>query len=466
MVGGEDTTTVLEGFTIRGGTGTPLEDRQSHLMWVEGGGVLIDNGSPIVRHNIIRDNVVERVPGGVTSAGGGGIRCGFGSPRILGNVVINNDGRYYGGGIVVNLANATLRNNIVANNRGGLTYGGGGVWVFGLGYTVQLENNTIVGNTAGEAGGGVYVSVSTVIAPNNIVWANNSVSSTSDQISGTGNNAQFRYSDVQGGRTGPNNFSANPQFADSNFRLLPTSPCIDAGDPDPLYNDSDGSRNDIGAYGGPGAAEDFPYFTFPLLALPTPVINFGVATLGLPREKNLVLANVGGNVLVIDSIRFVGDAGQTITFNVPIDTIRPATQDTFRIIWTPAAAAPLADTLLLYHNDTTTPNPARVPLSGIVTVVSVPEPRAELPRAYRLAGNFPNPFNSSTVIRFELPVASAVRVEIFDVLGRSVALLEDGPLSAGAYTLPWSPAGLASGTYICRFRAGDFDAERTLMLLK
>lgn len=63
---------------------------------------------------------------------------------------------------------------------------------------------------------------------------------------------------MKGVEPGPNDFMADPQFVDEplpsgimDFRLKPVSPCIDAGDPAASYNDRNGSRNDIGAYGGP-----------------------------------------------------------------------------------------------------------------------------------------------------------------------------------------------------------------------
>lgn len=68
----------------------------------------------------------------------------------------------------------------------------------------------------------------------------------------------------------------------------------------------------------------------------------------------------------------------------------------------------------------------------------------------------PNPFNPRTTFALDLPAAAAtVRLEIFDLRGRRVATLNDGPLSAGRHELPWQPSGLASGIYVYRLDTGD-----------
>ncbi len=227
---------MLDGFTIRGGTGTPLVDQLNHNTYVEGGGIIVDGGSPVIRNNIIHDNSVTRLPAGITSSGAGGIRVGFGSPRILNNVIAHNEGRYYGGGVVVNYANATLRNNVVINNSAvsssGQNFGGGGVWFYGTGYTSTFDNNTVCGNSSSQNGGGVRVWVTHVNAKNNIVW-NNNATTGSDEVGGATGDAQFTYSDIRGGRAGTGNIDLPPQFADSNLRLLASSPAVNAGDPDP-----------------------------------------------------------------------------------------------------------------------------------------------------------------------------------------------------------------------------------------
>lgn len=64
--------------------------------------------------------------------------------------------------------------------------------------------------------------------------------------------------------------------------------------------------------------------------------------------------------------------------------------------------------------------------------------------------NYPNPFNSFTNIRFSLPATGYVRSVVYDLAGREVTQLHNGPLMAGSHELTWHPETLASGMYFCR----------------
>lgn len=89
----------------------------------------------------------------------------------------------------------------------------------------------------------------------------------------------------------------------------------------------------------------------------------------------------------------------------------------------------------------------------------------EVPTALTLHGNYPNPFNPSTTVRFALPEAADVTVEIYDLLGRRVAtLLNAAFLSAGPHDVRFEAAGLPSGTYLVRVEAGA-DVKTTRMTL-
>ncbi|MGF1669944.1 MAG: YCF48-related protein [Balneolaceae bacterium] len=74
--------------------------------------------------------------------------------------------------------------------------------------------------------------------------------------------------------------------------------------------------------------------------------------------------------------------------------------------------------------------------------------------------------NPSTVISFEIPNASSVNLEVFDILGRKVATLVSGQLTAGTHQVTFDASNLASGVYLYRIQADNFVQTRKLTLLK
>jgi hypothetical protein len=89
-----------------------------------------------------------------------------------------------------------------------------------------------------------------------------------------------------------------------------------------------------------------------------------------------------------------------------------------------------------------------------------------LPADYRLHANFPNPFNPTTQIRFDLPAAGNVQLDIYNVLGQNIAVLVDGYREAGTHTVTWDAGRHASGLYLYRLRVGQFCETWKMLLLK
>lgn len=89
-----------------------------------------------------------------------------------------------------------------------------------------------------------------------------------------------------------------------------------------------------------------------------------------------------------------------------------------------------------------------------------------LPTEYMLAQNYPNPFNPSTVVAYALPQETRVTLEVYSLIGERIAVLVDGMQPAGFYSATFDAAGLASGLYIYRMRAGTFQQTKKLMLLR
>ncbi|SYZ71804.1 hypothetical protein TRIP_C10003 [Candidatus Zixiibacteriota bacterium] len=94
-----------------------------------------------------------------------------------------------------------------------------------------------------------------------------------------------------------------------------------------------------------------------------------------------------------------------------------------------------------------------------------------LPRGFSLYQNFPNPFNPTTDISFDLPVTARVELTVYDLLGRNVKVLADGVFPAGHHTLVWDGRdekgnSAASGIYFYQIKAADFTARKKMILLK
>jgi hypothetical protein len=95
-----------------------------------------------------------------------------------------------------------------------------------------------------------------------------------------------------------------------------------------------------------------------------------------------------------------------------------------------------------------------------------------LPESFALRGAYPNPFNPSTTIAYDLPTAVPVKLHVYDIAGRVVRVLRDGSVELpGSHKVVWNgqdDAGrtVSSGTYFCRLIAGEYVQIRSLMLVR
>ena len=103
------------------------------------------------------------------------------------------------------------------------------------------------------------------------------------------------------------------------------------------------------------------------------------------------------------------------------------------------------------------------------------------PGTYKLYQNYPNPFNPATQINYDLPAAGSVRIAVYDIIGREVAVLVNNNMEPGSHSVTWNAQGFASGVYFCRIQvrppdsaigrdskggAGQFTAVNKLVLMK
>lgn len=91
---------------------------------------------------------------------------------------------------------------------------------------------------------------------------------------------------------------------------------------------------------------------------------------------------------------------------------------------------------------------------------------SEIPDQFGLKQNFPNPFNPSTSISFDLPERSDVKLAVYNSLGQEVSLLVNSSLQAGKYTYVFDASAVPSGIYFYRIKAGEFVETKRMVLIK
>lgn len=125
----------------------------------------------------------------------------------------------------------------------------------------------------------------------------------------------------------------------------------------------------------------------------------------------------------------------------------------------PAAAAPLEAGRAIRLTTTAPDNMNAIDEKGKSDAV---------PSEFNLYAGYPNPFNSTTEIRFDLPVTTNVRLSVYNIMGQEVARLVNRDMNAGAKTVSWdvSNTGLSSGLYFVRMDTPEFSAMNKVMYLK
>jgi parallel beta-helix repeat protein len=115
----------------------------------------------------------------------------------------------------------------------------------------------------------------------------------------------------------------------------------------------------------------------------------------------------------------------------------------------------------------------QIDFDGKFEYSNIIEASAGLPKMFALEQNYPNPFNPTTVIAYQLPVASDVSLKVYDILGKEVAMLINGRQEAGSYSFNFNASALSSGVYFYRLQAhssgwpaSNFVQTKKMMLVK
>lgn len=230
-----------------------------------GGGFYIKFCSIVLENLMICNNTADY---------GGGIYL-YGSNFIMRNLIINGNEAFEGGGVKFgNVDEHIFENILLTNNTADF-----GAAIFVSGADTNITNVTFYENEANSGGGAIYGRHhSDTVIMNSIFWNNSpqEIMIRPGNMPSSEGSVTIRYSDIEGGLENissldPNsinwlegNLAIDPLFLNpgiDDFHLQTNSPCIDAGNPNREYCDTDGTRNDMGTYGGPNAGSfiNYPY---------------------------------------------------------------------------------------------------------------------------------------------------------------------------------------------------------------
>ncbi len=198
----------------------------------------------------------------------------------------------------------------------------------------------------------------------------------------------------------------------------------------------------------------------PAIPLPSPSAVFTQALAGEAVEVGLVFPDLGGPIWGWTLAETADWIEPSATFGTTPGIV---TLTLTRATGNEAVQTAVVDLVLTYEGYSLS---LPVPVELRTGVSTAEEPEVVLPTAVSLEQNFPNPFAQTTRLAFSLPQAMPVTLTVFDVLGREVAVLVDGVLSAGVHELETRAAGLPSGVYLYRLTTPEVETTRRMTIVK
>jgi parallel beta-helix repeat protein len=444
----------LQGFGVSSENGGLLEAIRIHHnkaynndrgFWVNGGGVPKQNHP--MKDIAVYENALYENGVGFEISGGAG--TDLDSIRVYNNVIYHNKRAgvriSYDGPSGQSVRNISVINNTIHGN-GSLGNGwepdNAGINLFNMTpVNMVIRNNIISSNAYCTIFVGPEIPAGSIAIDYNLY----------DGI----RNVQYE-------TVGTNAVYGMPSFVDSignDYHLRATSPCIDKGHPDQMYNDpadamkpgfalypAQGTlRNDIGAYGGPYATS---WDLAASVAKPqTPVLNSPVDSARGVTTKPILSWN---GILGADRYRVQLSTSPSFGTRLVDDSM---VTDSYRQV------GPLQNNMAYYWRvsamnvaGTSSYSPVRTFTTTVASAVE--QLNGMVPKEYALRQNYPNPFNPLTIIQFELPKSSYVTLKVFDILGKQITTLVSQELRPGYFTIRWN-ANVPSGIYFYRLQAGD-----------
>ena len=319
------------------------------------------------------------------------------------------------------------------------------------GASVSITNSTIYNNETNN--NDLNVGDSKLTIKNSIIWK--------DKIGGGGATIEVTYSDVEGGFTGTGNIDANPIFCDTiNYLIRDTSPCVGTGE-----NGSNMGARGIGCY----RPTSFDWVSTALDTINITQSNLA-DTYTLQWSASTDVDGDSINYLLYAQIGVypAEEISDTTSLSVPI-TYQEILEGVFE-------GRPVNGATVRF-NVKATDGIDTVDVTGDNRVIYVN--RYEylstegegVPVEFALHENYPNPFNPTTTLRFDLPEVSDITLTIYNMLGQKVRTFDYQNTSAGYHSVKWNATNdygdpVGAGVYLYQLQTKDFVKTRKMVLLK
>ncbi len=186
-------------------------------------------------------------------------------------------------------------------------------------------------------------------------------------------------------------------------------------------------------------------------------INFGDVAFGNSETVSIVISNLPNSSAKLALSRstlvppFTAEGAEQ-------DTIEPGQSTKLTITFAPQFVDQYYSKLYLTHNSPDIPNPLEIMILGSSSLSDISDLPNNANASLQLRVE-PNPVNKNGVVRFRIPKAADVVLEVFTLDGRNVSRLAKGRYTAGEHRVEWNTNSLASGTYLCRLTAGKEEAS-------
>ena len=466
---------------------------------------IVDSDDVQIFRNMISNNICANSAGAIDLNN---------SPIIITNNIITNNTGKYGAFNIKQLSNVMINNNTIANN---LSTNSTQFLFFIYGASPTIENTIIIEDDAS-----IFFSMGGILSVN--------YSCISEGYEGDGNIDEIPLfvNPTQGN-------GAEFLGYEANWTLQENSPCVDAGNPESTFNDIDGTINDIGAYGGSNPYGSFVNYLAPEnltyqfgdefnqinLSWDAPesetnpvgyqvfdgeemfveienVTNYNISEVANGVHSYKIRANYG-NGLVSE---FSDLVEIWVTNEAPINFTGTADgNNSIELNWeNPNIENPNLTGYNLYRNDeiivtlTTDMNSyidenlAEENYTYYVTAIyydifesleseyyqidlSGNTDDETIPAVTELNGNYPNPFNPSTTIKFSLNQDTKVTLEIYNIKGQLVKTIINSEMQAGYHSVVWNGIDendkkTSSGFYFYRLKAGSYCCINKMLQVK